>query len=57
MVVIKQPAKDNVQYQIFGKQVVVFENLPQNTIIHHNTTEEPKPKFWINISGERECIH
>ena len=52
----KQPAKDNVQYPIFGKQVVVFENLPQNTLIHHDGTEEPKPKFWINNSGERECI-
>ncbi len=51
----KQPGKNNIQYPMFGKQVVIFENLPRETLQHHETDVMPKPKFWINISGEREA--
>lgn len=51
----KQQGTNNELYPIFGKQVVIFENLPRETLIHHETPEMPKPKFWINISGEREA--
>ena len=51
----KQPGTNDVEYPIFGKQVVIFENLPRETLIHHETPNMPKPKFWINISGEREA--
>ena len=41
-------------FPCFGDQVIIFEDLPRATLIHHTGDTQPKPKFWINISGERE---
>jgi len=50
-----QPGTSGTLYPMFGQQVVIFENLPRATLQHHETSKMPKPKFWINISGEREA--